>query len=262
MKELKALAAGCKGRNKNLHFVSKPSQCCSFVILYNIFIVVGLPETTSPVASPPSFRRRKEVLVTPTALRESLRKPSCSRSVETSTSASESAGSSMKSTEEETGSLGELLDDSMGADLLQFTQEIESGLRQNESKTPKPQRKEANPLSSSKRKNRLSLSSKKPSTSVQKSVCRRINDVYEENHPQAKHNNNNVSHKIDFDDIDEAMMLSIGKLEEQEIVKPKAAVSTEIKNVTSSDTAKCYGRCMKMHVLFLRKKWKRCNSLV
>ncbi|XP_034250408.1 uncharacterized protein LOC117650885 [Thrips palmi] len=207
VKELKSLAAGCK----------------------------GIPETTSPVASPPSFRRKMEVLVTPTSFRESMRRTTCSKSVESSASATTTPSSSKDNSEEEVkDSLDDLLDDSLGADLLKFTQDIEQSLKQNDFKTPKPQDKGFN-LSSGKRRNRLSLSSKKSTTPLPKSVCRRINDLYEENltsvaprhEPQAINNNNKVSSKIEFDDIDEAVMLSIGKLEEKEVAKSADKVSKE-----------------------------------
>lgn len=212
--ELKSLAAGCK----------------------------GIPETTSPVASPPSFRRKKEVLVTPTALRESMRRPLSSKSVESSSNVSTLPSSLNEIIEEEKTSLNDLLDESFGADLIKLTQDIEQNFRQNESKTPNCQEKESKRLSSTKRKNRLSLSSKKRDSTFHKSVCRRINNVYEENVTVVppKHNNNNVLPKIEFDDIDEAMMLTLGRLEEQELVKSKEAVSSE-EIGTSNDASKVEG---------------------
>lgn len=166
-----------------------------------------------------------------------MRNPSCSKSAESSASVSSLPSSSKEIPEKEKENLEELLDDSLGADLLKCTQDLEQGLKQNELKTPNPHENQSNRFSSAKKRNRLSLSSKKGPTTSQKSVCRRINDVYEEK-PQ---NNNNDS--IKFDDIDEAMMLTIGKLNEEEFVKSQQAVSSKHNTGTSNEIGKAKGEC-------------------
>ncbi|KAK3926932.1 hypothetical protein KUF71_015268 [Frankliniella fusca] len=145
-----------------------------------------VPESTSPVASPPP----SVMFATP-------------------------ARTSSERFQEAEESLKDLLDDSLGADLFQCTQDYE----QKQLQTPTLQEVG---LSSSKRKHRLSLSSSKNS----KTVCRRINDIYEkqagayqktsevprEQNLDKKNNNKNDSAEVV---LNEAASLTIGQLEKR-----------------------------------------------
>ncbi|KAE8741892.1 hypothetical protein FOCC_FOCC012544 [Frankliniella occidentalis] len=209
-----------------------------------------VPESTSPVASPPPSNRRQDLLVTPTA----LRKPTASSKSESSSNSTTTfATTSSLSFEGVKENLNDLLDDSLGADLLKCTQDLEQDYNQKELKTPSlPEVR----LSSSKRKHRLSLSSKKNS----KTVCRRINDVYEkqpvENQKtvlvhteksQDRQNNNkggSSKNEIIFDDFDDAALLTLGELEEK-VVKSKSMMPDKesIYNADISNSKNIPGSC-------------------
>lgn len=210
----------------------------------------GVPETDSPVASPPnsSQKRCPDVLITPTAHKSNSKHVSSARSLALDDTVPTKpiffekieappcadSGIIIETPKE---NFNDLLDDSMGPDLLKFTQDLEPNFRQHESKTPN--HKDGG-LPSSKKKNKLSLSTKKGRNIAQSSACRRINDVQEDNtvltklerkavevkNSKEKIQDHGVLPRIEFDDFDEQVLLSLGEIDENELLKSKESPKT------------------------------------
>lgn len=214
-----------------------------------------VPESNSPVASSPhsSNKSRGHLVITPTSLRSSLKGPSSSTKVGNSQNESSSAATPTPQTNTESeNSLKDLLDESIGADLVEFTQQVEQDLNHNHGKTPKPSKSLREGHSSSKKKSRLSLSNKKE-TSTRNNVCRRIDDVYEDCTSKklsanCKENNNSMNNNcvplgMDLDDFDEILLSineddELGKKVMVEPNKPSREINFSSSTVKLSDPDK------------------------